>query len=227
MTRKCFLLLGMHRSGTSLLSKMVHNLGVDLGPKDEIMGPDDANPGGYYENYDFVRANNSILAHSGGHWNYLPSKDEILAGGRANKDEMEAAIERARKPVWGFKDNRTMVTFPAWEPLLRREGLRIVWIRRERDAVIRSLKRTHIAQFEEKDRNDEYLAGLIDQHETRFAAATLKDVDGAVIPRYPMLQLSYEKLHSDESEIRKLVRFIGQGTVEDARKAIIKDIIDV
>src|SRR5918994_5655575 len=58
--------LGMHRSGTSLVAGVLRQLGVDLGPDEEFLPPDPNNQSGYFELADAVEINNEILAHYGG-----------------------------------------------------------------------------------------------------------------------------------------------------------------
>jgi len=45
--QKAVIILGMHRSGTSALARVVNLLGVDLGKS--FLPPDPANPSGYWE----------------------------------------------------------------------------------------------------------------------------------------------------------------------------------
>src|SRR5215218_4112214 len=54
--------LGMHRSGTSLVAGILRQLGVDLGPDDELLPPDPNNRSGYFELAELVHINDEILA---------------------------------------------------------------------------------------------------------------------------------------------------------------------
>ena len=63
----CFVIVGMHRSGSSLVARIFHEMGVYLG--EELMGPDFANLEGFYENMDFVRLNNTLMTEVDGDWN--------------------------------------------------------------------------------------------------------------------------------------------------------------
>lgn len=57
--RKCLVILGMHRSGTSSLAGALQFTGFDLGK--DIMPPADENPKGFFENMKIVSLNDKIL----------------------------------------------------------------------------------------------------------------------------------------------------------------------
>ncbi|MEM9920483.1 MAG: hypothetical protein AAF990_20465 [Bacteroidota bacterium] len=54
------LLLGMHRSGTSLLGKWLHHCGLFVGRR--LLGANKSNPGGHFEDLDFLEFHNDLLA---------------------------------------------------------------------------------------------------------------------------------------------------------------------
>ena len=64
--RKAILVVGMSRSGTSLISHILHTLGATL--PDELIGPDRGNPSGHWEPRALVDINNRILSHLGLAW---------------------------------------------------------------------------------------------------------------------------------------------------------------
>ena len=64
--RVCLLILGMHRSGTSALARVVHILGCDL-PK-TLMDPSNSNPAGHWESLRVAELNDQILATAGSSW---------------------------------------------------------------------------------------------------------------------------------------------------------------
>jgi hypothetical protein len=56
------LVIGLRRSGTSLIARLLHEMGIVMGQR--FMEPnEDWNPGGFYEDYDFVTAQQAILAN--------------------------------------------------------------------------------------------------------------------------------------------------------------------
>ena len=106
----------MPRSGTSLVTQLLHRCGLYLGPPDDLMPAAADNPDGYWENLRFVRLNERLLAASGGTW-FAPPQTlrptrEIAADARSI-----LASFHGRDP-WGWKDPRNAVTLPFWKSLL-------------------------------------------------------------------------------------------------------------
>lgn len=117
MTTIC--LAGMHRSGTSLLARVVNLLGVHLGGPDQHLRANQANPTGYWEHRGIVRIDNELLAHLGGDWagpphlppgwELDPDLDPLRADARAVLAELRQDAE-----VVGFKDPRASLLLPFW-----------------------------------------------------------------------------------------------------------------
>ena len=55
---------GMHRSGTSMVARLVNLLGVDLGPEGEQPRPAPDNVAGFWEDPRFVALSDEALAGS-------------------------------------------------------------------------------------------------------------------------------------------------------------------
>ncbi|MGA3003631.1 MAG: hypothetical protein ABSE20_18090 [Acetobacteraceae bacterium] len=64
--RKAILVVGMSRSGTSLMTHILHTLGATL-PVD-LIGPDRGNPFGHWEPRALVDINSQVLSHLGVAW---------------------------------------------------------------------------------------------------------------------------------------------------------------
>lgn len=171
---QCVVICGMHRTGSSFISRLFHEWGVYLGENLDIEDP--ANPEGEYENKDFVQLNNILLHARGGSWNHPVMVDEpdIRA---------KALVEKHQRPLWGWKDNRTAFTFKAYEPFL--ENVLFVVCKRKKRSVVKSLQRTHQGQFSEEFRNPEYYGTLYDQY---YAAIDF------VSQGYPRIVINYEDL---------------------------------
>ena len=65
--RRAILVLGMHRSGTSALTRLLALCGADLPQR--LMEPNFANPKGYWEPADIVDLHDEMLAAAGSSWN--------------------------------------------------------------------------------------------------------------------------------------------------------------
>lgn len=96
---KTFVILGCHRSASSLVAKALHEAGVHMG--DDLLSGLPDNPQGHYEDMDFLRKNVELL--NGNIWNDVdrPLQDVDTAGLIRQKDN---------KPLWGWKDPRTTIT---------------------------------------------------------------------------------------------------------------------
>ena len=104
----------MPRSGTSLVTQLLHRCGLDLGPPDQLMPASINNPDGYWENLQFVRFNERLLAANGGTWFAPPaaltSTPELAA-------EARSIVAQFQEP-WGWKDPRNAVTLSFWRSIL-------------------------------------------------------------------------------------------------------------
>ncbi len=128
-------ILGMHRSGTSLLTHSLHKAGLHLG-KNPLLPNSYNNLEGFWEAPESLVINDRILELSGGAWNTVPPTlridDETTSKMLSFLDGLR--IER----VAGWKDPRTTITFPVWKPQL--SDYRIVAALRHPMDVARSLQ---------------------------------------------------------------------------------------
>lgn len=116
--------LGMHRGGSSAVTRLLNLAGLAAGPEERFPIPDLANPKGYWENSDVVILDDALLAALGGTW----SDPGDLDLGRLPPDRREAFEDRARELIesfdeqgpWVFKDPRLCLLFPFWRKLLTR-----------------------------------------------------------------------------------------------------------
>ena len=65
-------ILGMHRSGTSLLTRVLNLMGVYLGPDAHLLQPLAENPKGFWEHKEIWKLNEDILWRLGGSWHNPP-----------------------------------------------------------------------------------------------------------------------------------------------------------
>jgi hypothetical protein len=139
--------LGMHRSGTSLTSHLLSLLGLDMA--DEI-SPDANNPRGHWERWEIVAMNDEVLRYLGQEF-YDPRHARALPNGwwadpaiRRIRDRIIAWLgdKMAGSPAFGFKEPRIGRLFPMWWEIFTHLGLnpRFVYCLRQPDAVAASLK---------------------------------------------------------------------------------------
>jgi hypothetical protein len=150
--RPIVLVLGMHRSGTSLCSHVLSALGVDMadkiaGPGNTSLAPD--NPHGHWERWEIVGFHDRILGlFNRDYWGRLHDfalpvawwADPRVAQIRR---EMIGFLEERMGEGWfGFKDPRTVRLMPVWHQILRELKLspRVVFCLRNPAQVARSLQ---------------------------------------------------------------------------------------
>jgi len=134
---------GMHRSGTSLVARMLRLGGVSLGPPEELALGTEGETYRLEENRFFVDLNRRLLESFGGAWDLPPEFPEgwhLGPGLEPLRDEARALIGRlSASPAWGWKDPRNSLTLPFWQSLV--PGLRVVVCLRHPLEVAESLGR--------------------------------------------------------------------------------------
>ena len=60
--------LGMHRSGTSVITRLINLMGAYIGPKELSTGANPENPKGFWERRDVRDENDAVLWSSGADW---------------------------------------------------------------------------------------------------------------------------------------------------------------
>jgi hypothetical protein len=161
---KCFIVLGMHRSATSLTAKGLHKCNVHMG--DRLLGKHPSNPYGHYEDIEMIALNDCILRHAGGSWDHPPSEKAILSAGRGLSDTLKQAIELRQRDheFWGWKDPRTSLTIRCWLPYIENPHF-IINVRQPIEVARSLLKRDDMPIKEGLA-----LAGLYNRRIIRFYA---------------------------------------------------------
>jgi GT2 family glycosyltransferase/glycosyltransferase involved in cell wall biosynthesis len=120
-TQTAVCIAGAHRSGTSMVTRLLHCCGLELGPESELMPAQTDNPEGFWEHLGFVALNDELLSELGGAWDLPPKPDEDFTSARLDPLRLKAQllIEKFDSAsVWGWKDPRNSLTLPFWQQLL-------------------------------------------------------------------------------------------------------------
>ena len=144
----CVLVLGMHRSGTSALTRCLNLVGMDLGSN--LLSPAKMNAKGFWEHGDVVRINDQLLEALELYWydlSPLPDGWQTSAAADAARDEIRMIVKRDFDgvPLWGLKDPRLCRLAPLWIEVLQEMGIRVVsvFMIRSPMEVAESLHRAH------------------------------------------------------------------------------------
>jgi hypothetical protein len=153
LKKKCLIVLGMHRSGTSALAGSLELTGFELGKN--IMPPADENPKGFFENISIVDLNDKILEELYTFWNdtlFIPegwwNNDKFQEFAARIKDILEEEFI-SDKPIL-IKDPRLCVLLPLHLEVLHQMGLEPVFVICVRNPVevANSLKRRNNISME-------------------------------------------------------------------------------
>lgn len=131
-------IMGMHRSGTSMVTGALKICGLYVGSK-LLMNASD-NPKGHFEEKRFLDLNNKILRRNGGSWEFPPASLSY----QGLKPFM---VQFLNRPEWrgkdhvGWKDPRVCITFPLWHGLIHPEEVRIVVTQRKIGNIAASLSK--------------------------------------------------------------------------------------
>ncbi|SFA70525.1 hypothetical protein SAMN03159488_00084 [Pseudomonas sp. NFIX10] len=130
-TKKIIIVLGMHRSGTSALTRGLNTLGVALGDTLHPAGPD--NPTGFWEDSDVIAINNQILGLLGATYDRtgvidadvfnLPDIQQIYQTAKELVEQKTASTS-----IWGLKDPRITRLLPFWKKLLNELGFKVGYV---------------------------------------------------------------------------------------------------
>ncbi|MEO0250376.1 MAG: hypothetical protein ABIN58_12800, partial [candidate division WOR-3 bacterium] len=131
--------VGMHRSGTSLVANILREAGFFVGRDEDLIRPDRWNEKGYFEKWDVYRLNEEILQDAGGSWFNPPQQMRILEQDRRDSIKHILSRFKDRGPSL-IKDPRLCLTLPLWIPHLNGR-VRIVWVLRSSRAVAASLQK--------------------------------------------------------------------------------------
>jgi hypothetical protein len=134
----------MHRSGTSCLTGILQNFGVELG---EVFTENPHNKRGNRENSRIVFLNEALLSYNDAAWNKPAVISKWTPEMVAERDAIIRELTSRPMPYWGFKDTRTLFTLPFWL-----EGLnqpRFIGTFRHPHRVALSLNKRDGAPFEQ------------------------------------------------------------------------------
>lgn len=221
MRKDPIILLGMHRSGTTLLSEFLSRFGILLGSSLDV----------HHESVFFKDINDWILQVAHSTWDMPINVQYLLEQPMARRkveNELYEQVNSHRfwlsyvglkntfkfygnsKIMWGWKDPRTTLTWPIWHNLFPQA--RYIFIYRNGVDVANSLKvregkrlsAIHNKTLSLRCANIERAFELWEEYNHIFYEYLHE------YPNMPLLHICYEKLLEDpKNKIEKIISFLG------------------
>ena len=198
------IVLGMHRSGTSVVAGILHFNKITMGTYETFWPrPLPQNPKGFYENYDFRKINDTLLQKSGYNIKHYKTNIPIPEISKTTRAKMIKTIERydSKFEKWGWKDPRTCLTISNWMVIFKEmdliEKVKIIFISRQSLSVARSLKKRNALTL---------LQGI-----SLWKVYTERAINFCELSNIPTIYLSFEEiLKKPVIECEKIFKFLSQ-----------------
>lgn len=194
------LLCGMHRSGTSVMARLLGEMGCWLGAPEELLDPHpEDNPEGYWERRDIYQAHVGFFRELDMDWDRIAGFSPAhLAGpqGQALRERLAALLpDLDRHRPWLLKDPRLSLLLPAWTELVP-EAAVVVAVRHPL-AIAASLAATP---------RGIYPTAMVLALWEKYLLRLLADLGGR-----PALFVSYERLvAAPGAELERLARLLAR-----------------
>jgi len=200
--------LGMHKSGTTLVSQILHDSGISMvEAADESVGYDQGNQ---WERESTKAVNHALLGSEGRYSLEARRRGEPVAA-PPQLDRMRRIVADcdAAHADWGFKDPRTCLTYREWARVLPEHRITIVYRRPEEAwahywASTTGRRRLKVCR--------EFLPCWCEYNAAILAALRTT--------RMPWIVVPYTRLMESETELRRLEAFIGRPLADRRRPAL-------
>ncbi|MFT7288564.1 MAG: GT2 family glycosyltransferase/glycosyltransferase involved in cell wall biosynthesis [Halieaceae bacterium] len=180
-------ILGMHRSGTSLVGGALSSAGISAGPEEDLLSAQADNPEGFFENRELVALNDAVLEDAGGSWFTVPGALQLSDARGSEALALFSRLSPDRGTAFFIKDPRLCLTYGLLAGFLG-DPLPL-FVYRSPLAVARSLQRRNHFPLQ---------LGL--QLWEIYNRRALE-----LLPAQNPLALSYEQISSDPSALKHLL----------------------
>ncbi|MEM9173610.1 MAG: sulfotransferase [Myxococcota bacterium] len=199
-----YVVLGMHKSGTTLVSRMLHESGIEMIQPGLDRSQTDYDEGAYFERERVIDLNRDLLGFGQPAHRY--PKPRRLEASEDQRTEMRRILGDAEPEEgvdWGIKEPRLCLTYPLWEPEMPEH--RVIAVYRELPEVW-----------------SHYKTRYSPRREIWWAVRAWSDYNEGVLSvldegKRDAIVIQYERLMTEQREFDRLAEFIGR-PLSDMRK---------
>lgn len=159
------IVLGMHRSGTSLASGLLSQAGVYFGDEHDFIKANEENPKGFWERKDVRRLNDDLLHQMGCDWSEISNLyKEKIPDRFVTKFNSEANMiindlqQSSDSGVIGLKEPRLCLLMPFWQELLDKSDFFLLVYRDPEEIAVSLQNRNSIPVEVSNYLTEQYLA---------------------------------------------------------------------
>ena len=190
-----FVVLGMHKSGTTLISEILHHSGINMvDHADSSLSYDRGNK---WERESAKQINQELLGTEGAFSLEKDHRPAILAS--EQQARMRELIDRSTRHYgdWGFKDPRTCRVYDLWASVLPEH--KIIAVYRSPEEAWEHYRRISGRQL---------LKAML-QFLPTWCEYNRAILEYLLRTRMPFLVIQYERFMKDPAEFERLERFVG------------------
>jgi hypothetical protein len=173
--------LGMHRSGTSALTRAMSALGADFGTN-LMPAAEGVNDKGFFEDLDINAINIAVMQAAGADWDTMAPIDintiEPQHLDRLQTDAIALLRAKCHGKIFALKDPRIARLLPFWQPIFARIETRIKYLIAFRNPISVAKSLSHRNHFPEEKSHHLWLAHTVPALQmTHAATRALIDYD--------------------------------------------------
>lgn len=186
------IIAGFHRSGTSLMTQLLHRAGLFVG--DELLGAMPSNTYGHLEDRDFLRLHRAILGRHGHEWQWDAAFPFHIGRDHWNRMSRLARERDMAHETWGFKDPRVCLFLGAWKHVL--PDAKVVMVYRDPAECVRSLEQRQASEYFRGEENP--VEDRRDRPEDHLRFFTEPDHGLRMWDNYNRAMINFARGHADD-----------------------------
>lgn len=207
-----YVVLGMHKSGTTLVSQILHHSGISMGEIPESVSYDRGNK---YEDQESLAINIELIRAPDDEILYIPPPEPLEATEDQRARMRRFVAERsARHEDWGFKDPRTTLVYPLWESELPEHRIIAVW--RSLEEIWPRFRAPGLRMLHQEPKRAWNYVVRWCEHNDRIAR-TLEHTSR------DWLLINYREFMTGERDFRRLQEFVGRPLDDRRRKGLYRN----